>query len=481
MARTWIFQASPNRYDIDGFLATKPGPTKWLVRRYAKGIRAGDTAYIWRAASRTNDLPSGIIARASVLDEPAVSKDDPNAAKFWKDGDDGSSEAMRVGIEIVEAASPSGVIRRTDLLQDRILRALPILAQPNGTNYPVDESLEEVLAQRWSKSPKAWSVSPKPFHGRHWRMAMRVGDGGYEMWDDCFELGIAAITYDGIGETDFSAVPEKDASAIWANLSVSQKSSIHALVYEMRGGDVVYVKQGPNIVGKGVIRGVPGQRAYAFNAASRRLVDPNGFPWLQQVRVAWANDFVPVEITVGTNQRFTIQAIDAADAERVDGTVERTAASTQDTAEAEDEAALSTESYLRASPAGLKIIARRHNSLSNAFSAWLKSQHGVLAVREREQVDVRFALGGRKVLVELKVCFGVGTRHAIREALGQLFEYNYYPRRLAGDEWLLVLDKKPEPDDRTYVETLRATLSVPLFLGWHEGDAFHFHPSWPMA
>jgi hypothetical protein len=30
---TWIFQANPNRFDLDGFFAAKPVEFKWLVTR----------------------------------------------------------------------------------------------------------------------------------------------------------------------------------------------------------------------------------------------------------------------------------------------------------------------------------------------------------------------------------------------------------------------------------------------------------------
>lgn len=313
----------------------------------------------------------------------------------------------------------------------------------------------------------------------HWRMAMRVGENGYEMWDECFELGVAAITYSSIAETNFSAMSVSEASTAWADLAPAQKSSLRSLAYEMRGGDVIYVKSGPEIVGKGIIQGQLGERAYAFNIARRRLVDPNDTPWLQQVRVSWTNDFVPIRIEVGNNQRYAIQNLSDDDVQRLEGAADLLLANPAPMPANDEEALLSTESYLRASPARLRIISRRHNNLSNAFADWLRSELSVSPTRERAQIDVHFTLGGKRVLVELKVCFGIGTRHAIREALGQLFEYNYYPARTPKDVWLLVLDNEPEPADMEYITLLRSTLALPLFLGWRSDHAFAFHPQWP--
>ena len=118
-------------------------------------------------------------------------------------------------------------------------------------------------------------------------------------------------------------------------------------------------------------------------------------------------------------------------------------------------APLAEDAYYRESTAKLKIIVPRHNALSNDFCKWLKKQHCVDAIQERQRVDVRFDLKNKKVLAELKVSYGVGTTKSIREALGQLLEYNYYPGRRAADAWLNFLDDEPSDQDRQFVELLR--------------------------
>ncbi|MGI8772041.1 MAG: hypothetical protein ACR2JE_11450 [Acidobacteriaceae bacterium] len=98
---------------------------------------------------------------------------------------------------------------------------------------------------------------------------------------------------------------------------------------------------------------------------------------------------------------------------------------------------------------------------------------------EQEGIDLHFRLGSIEVLAELKVAYGGNTRHAIREALGQILEYNHYPRRQGHDHWLLVLDSEPQRDDRVFVERLREKRKLPLTLGWKTQDGFTFHPHWP--
>lgn len=94
-------------------------------------------------------------------------------------------------------------------------------------------------------------------------------------------------------------------------------------------------------------------------------------------------------------------------------------------------------------------------------------------------MDVRFRYRDRTVIAELKVCFGPGTTRSIREALGQLLEYNHYPAREPSETWLIVLDEEPSSDDRRYIDTLCDARTLPVSLGWRSGRGFAFHPRWP--
>ena len=77
---------------------------------------------------------------------------------------------------------------------------------------------------------------------------------------------------------------------------------------------------------------------------------------------------------------------------------------------------------------------------------------------------------------EHKVCGGVGTTKALREALGQLLEYNYYGGRKRADRWYIVLDTEPSAADRDYIRTLQSELRLPpLVLCWPQGKGFAQH------
>jgi hypothetical protein len=130
------------------------------------------------------------------------------------------------------------------------------------------------------------------------------------------------------------------------------------------------------------------------------------------------------------------------------------------------------EAYQRATPASIKIIRPLHKELSNKFVRWLHKTGCKVLGQEKERVDVEFQDGAKLCRAELKVCYGMTTRFAVREALGQLLEYNYYGRRSPADRWIIVLDLPPTPTDVTFVRTLTKKKGLPLSLCWPSGNAF---------
>ena len=127
-----------------------------------------------------------------------------------------------------------------------------------------------------------------------WRMSFRCGNQGYEMWPHCRELGVAAITYYPLENEDLSQYPRGEPAHLWSQLAPTQKSSLSKVAYEMKEGDIIYVKQGPEIVGRGIVKG-----PYQFDH-EHRLLSPDGFSWSHQVLVDWSSDFEPIRILLGS-------------------------------------------------------------------------------------------------------------------------------------------------------------------------------------
>jgi hypothetical protein len=100
--------------------------------------------------------------------------------------------------------------------------------------------------------------------------------------------------------------------------------------------------------------------------------------------------------------------------------------------------------------------------------------------QERDGIDLTFTSSSKRHLAELKICYSGDTRHAIREALGQLFEYNHYPPYEEAHFWWLVLDCEPSRNDRKYLRMLVERYAIPLTIAWPSGNDFKAFPSLPI-
>jgi predicted HNH restriction endonuclease len=142
-------------------------------------------------------------------------------------------------------------------------------------------------------------------------MAFRVGPQGHPMWPECRRFDVAAITYYPLAQIDLSKFPPGQPKDKWAELSPPQKYSLRKVAYDMRKGDVIYAKEGAKIVGRGIVKS-----SYQFDKRYR-IIDPNGTPWAHQVRVEWASDFVPIRMSLGDQQRYTVRELTEGDIKRL--------------------------------------------------------------------------------------------------------------------------------------------------------------------
>jgi len=142
--------------------------------------------------------------------------------------------------------------------------------------------------------------------------------------------------------------------------------------------------------------------------------------------------------------------------------------------ESENEIPPEASDYLRATRRMLRVIKPRHKHLSRKLARWLADE-GYERIRvEKNQIDVSFRSDGVKYMVEIKIVYKVSTRHAIREAIGQVLEYNYYEGRKPADNWIILIDTKPTDDDIRYLKRIKKEHNLPLNLGWPRGRDFVF-------
>ena len=112
--------------------------------------------------------------------------------------------------------------------------------------------------------------------------------------------------------------------------------------------------------------------------------------------------------------------------------------------------------------------ALRHNIVQAALFEHLQSIHGDNASGEQSfangiRVDVvtRDGDGTKYVYYELKT--GLSARSCIREAIGQLLEYSYWPGALMAHRLVIVGEAKYDEEAKVYIEKLRKDFSLPLY------------------
>ena len=150
-----------------------------------------------------------------------------------------------------------------------------------------------------------------------WRMAFREGKNGYELWDTCRNHGVAAIQYDPVQDVDFSGYKVEEllppnVREKMSGLRGSQVESLRRFLWAMKKGDIIYVKKGPMIVGKGVIG------PYKFDKRSQ-VYAPKGKCWQHQRPVIWDPGFGEITIQIGQPQITAVVPLDEKDVKRIDG------------------------------------------------------------------------------------------------------------------------------------------------------------------
>lgn len=154
--RTWLFQANPDTFDIDAYLARREHAT-WTIRQahLASEMHAGDTVYLWRAIGSGGDREtSGVVAAGVLTEAPAVFEDDADARSLWKD--EGYKAALRVRFRLTKVANKREVLKRDWLAEDPVLSDLGVLKLRNLTNYAVTDTHAVRLARLWVNTGRDW-------------------------------------------------------------------------------------------------------------------------------------------------------------------------------------------------------------------------------------------------------------------------------------------------------------------------------------
>ena len=186
-----------------------------------------------------------------------------------------------------------------------------------------------------------------------WRMSLRQGSQGHEMWPICFECGVIAISYEGTNHLDLSRYSEGEPAKVWSTLYSAQSASLRRVVHEMRRGDVIYVKQGPEIVGRGRVTG-----GYKYKL-NKRIVDADDDLWPHQRPVKWEPDFEPFRLLLGA-EALVVKKLDERQVRQLEKGSQAAAVQAQKAAAEEGRTRTATVHFRKRNRA--PVQAKKHNA-----------------------------------------------------------------------------------------------------------------------
>ncbi len=135
--QTWIFQANPKIYDIARAIRSLREDT-WLVQQHRNDIRPFDRVYLWQSGP-----DGGIVAVAEVTGEVKEMVLPDHSKPYVLDSKKLGGVQPRTTIRITKVCEPA--IARSTIQQNPQLSDLPILRQPQGTNFPVTPAQAAII------------------------------------------------------------------------------------------------------------------------------------------------------------------------------------------------------------------------------------------------------------------------------------------------------------------------------------------------
>lgn len=132
------------------------------------------------------------------------------------------------------------------------------------------------------------------------------------MWEDCRERGIAALGYwedrkhRHLIAEDCRKLSQEEYEQIWHQKDPNNstgRSSLRKVAYEMKAGDVIYVKGHNGLIGRGVIT-----RPYQYDPS---ILKGTGCKWPHYVTVSWCDNFKPLHVRM-PNALTTVYKLEGA-------------------------------------------------------------------------------------------------------------------------------------------------------------------------
>jgi hypothetical protein len=244
--RTWIFQANPEVFDIDGAIAAL-SELNWLINQHREAIRRGDKVFLWRSGP-----DAGIVAVATVMCDPMLLPESDPEQLYHRQPSKFAGEQLRVRLQIDWKLG--SLLSRNQLISDPRFKDLSILKSPMGRNFPV--SPEEAAVITALIDGAAFSL--KRAYERVWIYAP---GRAAEHWDEFYRDGIMGVGWDEIGDFRQFTSLEEMSQAHTTTYSrdtrpINDARACWEFATQMAPGDLVFARQGlDTIIGYGVVTG----------------------------------------------------------------------------------------------------------------------------------------------------------------------------------------------------------------------------------
>lgn len=126
---------------------------------------------------------------------------------------------------------------------------------------------------------------------------------------------------------------------------------------------------------------------------------------------------------------------------------------------------LDTSLIIKTNKVGEVIIDPRHKKIQNAVVKLLGDQYAQFKI-EKGKVDIT-GIKGNGELHFFEVKTNASAKLCIREALGQILEYSYYPNISRAKSLFIVGPEEPQKDDISYMNYLRNNFKLPIWYRWY--------------
>lgn len=145
----WVFQGSPEKFDVDDYLSRYPELIYWRTPRHAGDIKVGDRAFVWRAGT-----DSGAIAIGTVVESPTppthVQHPEALGDDLWiAERPDPTELKTGLHLEEIRLTPHEGMVARLIVKADPALASTTIIRMPTGTVFRLSIAETNALEELW--------------------------------------------------------------------------------------------------------------------------------------------------------------------------------------------------------------------------------------------------------------------------------------------------------------------------------------------